>query len=168
MADFKKALPFILKWEGGFVNDPDDPGGATNKGITLKTYQYTFGKDRTVEDLKNITDDEVETVYKGEYWDKVKGDDIDSQQIAGFLFDFSVNCGVRTAVRHLQQILSLEADGVFGKMTLEAVNGYPDKKRLFEHLKKDRLEYYRSLCEKNGVLNKFLKGWENRVNSWKW
>lgn len=80
MADVKKLAPFILKWEGGFVNDPDDLGGATNMGITIATYRvYRKRKglpEPTVDDLKHLSNDEWIDVLKSLYWDKWKADQI--------------------------------------------------------------------------------------------
>ena len=56
MADYRKLVPFIKKWEGGFSNHPNDKGGATNKGVKLSTYRMVYGKDKTVDDLKNLTE----------------------------------------------------------------------------------------------------------------
>lgn len=63
MADFKKALKKVLKWEGGFVDDPDDLGGRTNKGITQRTYNIYYSGD-----VKDITDEQVEAIYKSGFW----------------------------------------------------------------------------------------------------
>ena len=83
MANSSKLVPFILQWEGGFVNDPLDLGGATNKGITIGTfteYKKRKGlKAPTVQDLKNISDEDWHAVFKGLYWDRWKADDIKSQ-----------------------------------------------------------------------------------------
>lgn len=85
MAYVNKLRPFILKWEGGFVNDPDDLGGATNKGVTIGTYrQYRASKklpEPTIEDLKNISDEEWTEIFKKFYWDRWKADKINNQSI---------------------------------------------------------------------------------------
>ena len=87
MANAHKLVPFILKWEGGFVDDPLDKGGATNKGITLKTFQYHFGKNKTVNDLKHITDEQWFEIFKEDFWDRWKADDIKNQSIANILVE---------------------------------------------------------------------------------
>ena len=63
MADYRRLVPFILKKEGGFVDDPDDLGGATNKGVTFATFQYYMGKNKTIDDLKHITDDQWMVIF---------------------------------------------------------------------------------------------------------
>ena len=94
MANVSKLVPFILKWEGGFVNDPDDLGGATNKGITLsayETYCYRKGYPKpTVECLKNISDATWMDILKTLYWDKWKADQIVNQSVANILVDLSL------------------------------------------------------------------------------
>ena len=74
MADYRKLVPFIKKWEGGFSNHPQDRGGATNKGVTLTTYRMVYGKDKTVDDLKNMTESQWNYIFKKLYWDKWKAD----------------------------------------------------------------------------------------------
>ena len=92
MANSSKLIPFILQWEGGFVNDPDDLGGATNKGITIGTFaEYKKRKGQkapTVTDLKNISDAEWHDVFKSLYWDRWKADEIKSQSVANILVDW--------------------------------------------------------------------------------
>ena len=82
-----KFIKFILSWEGGFVNDPRDSGGATNKGVTLSTFQTVFGKDKTVKDLKNITDEQWEIIFKKYYWNRYKADQIKDEWIKYILVD---------------------------------------------------------------------------------
>ena len=85
MAKAELLKPFILRWEGGFVDDPLDRGGATNKGITIGTFRNFYGKDATVEQLKNITDEQWLHIFKSGYWDKWKADDIENQSIANIV-----------------------------------------------------------------------------------
>lgn len=92
MADVNKLVPFILRWEGGFVNDPDDLGGATNKGVTIATYEAYCKKKGypkpTVERLKNLTQEEWTEILKTMYWDRWKADEIKSQSVANILVDW--------------------------------------------------------------------------------
>lgn len=92
MANVEKLVPFILKWEGGFVNDPDDLGGATNRGVTLATYaQYCKKKGYPVptdERLKNLSEREWAEILKTMYWDRWKADKIVNQSVANILVDW--------------------------------------------------------------------------------
>ena len=112
MADVRKLAPFILKWEGGFVNDPDDLGGATNMGVTIGTwkscgYDKDGGGDIDVDDLHLLTrEDVVNRVLKPHYWDRWKADLIQDQSVQIFLW---TGCGhpVRTELRFLNACLVL-------------------------------------------------------------
>lgn len=121
MADVKKLAPFILKWEGGFVNDPDDLGGATNMGVTMATYKvYCKRKGRpepAIDDLKHLSNDEWIDILKSLYWDKWKADQIKSQSVANILVDWvwaSGNYGIKIP----QELLGVTADGIVGKIPL--------------------------------------------------
>ena len=168
MADINKALDILLRAEGGYVNDPSDPGGATYRGITLTVFQSYYGKAMTAQNLRSMTYDQTVHIYKAGYWNKVKGDDIRTQAVADIIFDFAVNSGVSTAVKKVQQVLiarghrTVKADGLFGPVTLKAVNEDKDQPALFNDIKAARVRYYESLM-KNPSLKKFLKGWMNRL-----
>ena len=88
MDRIEKLKSFILSWEGGFVNDLRDPGGATNKGITIATFKSVFGKDKTINDLKKITADQWQTIFKKYYWDRYKADQIKDDYVAFLLVDW--------------------------------------------------------------------------------
>ncbi len=174
MANFDAFFPTLLKFEGGFVDDPADPGGATNKGITLQTFEgcarRLLGIAPTLEALKNLTDAQAGTIYKALYWDKVRGDNIEPQALANIVFDFYVNAG-GNATKLLQSVLnamganpSVVVDGSIGPATLLALQGM-DPKVVYQHYKQGRREYYHELVDNHPSLNKFLKGWLNRVNA---
>lgn len=162
MADFKKALKKVLKWEGGFVDDPDDLGGRTNKGVTQRTYNIYYSGD-----VKDITDEQVEAIYRAGFWKKIGGDDIKDQSVAELLFDYAVNSGVKTAVIKIQKLVEVNDDGVMGKITLGAINA-KDPKTLFNELWDVRAAYYKAIVAKRPTNQKFLKGWMNRLNSYKY
>jgi len=109
MASFDAFFPTMLKHEGGFVNDPVDPGGATNKGVTTGTFQSCakqyLGIEPTLENLKALTDAQAGKIYKPLYWDKVRGDEIEPQELANIVFDFQVNAGAN-ASKLLQRVLN--------------------------------------------------------------
>lgn len=157
-ANFRQALPLVLKHEGGFVNHPSDPGGATNKGITLGTYRQYVKKNGTVADLKAITDEEVAKVYKLFYWDAVKGDQL-SAGVDYAMFDFAVNSGPGRAIKFLQHIAGVAQDGVLGPVTVAAVSALAPEK-VVNQLCDDRLAFLKRLS----IWSTFGKGWGRRVS----
>jgi len=172
MADFDAFLPTLLKFEGGFVNDPADPGGATNKGITLKTFKAfakpLLGVEPTLANLKKLTNQQAGVIYKHEYWDKVQGDAITLQDLANILCDFYVNAGVN-ASKLFQQVLNkmgadLPITGKIGTQTMTALAAQ-DQTVVYRNYRQGRVDYYQNLVKKNPKLKKFLKGWMNRVNA---
>ena len=168
MADVNKLVPHILKFEGGFVNDPDDLGGATNKGVTFKMYKlYRRRKGLSVPsiaDLKKLTDEEFEYILKAIYWDSCRGDDIESQSVANAIVDWAWHSGVSTAVKEVQKILGVTADGVIGNVTLAAINSYSPLP-LFGQIQQARKVYLNRICNARPANNKFIKGWLRRVEN---
>lgn len=114
--NFEACLEFVLRWEGGFVNHPKDPGGATNKGITLATYRR-YRPGASVEDLRRITDADVARIYRDGYWNAVRGGELKSG-VDLCAFDAAVNSGPSRSIRWLQKALGVKADGVLGPATL--------------------------------------------------
>ncbi|MBC8603942.1 peptidoglycan domain protein [Parabacteroides acidifaciens] len=167
MADVNKLAPFILQWEGGFVNDPDDLGGATNKGITLSTYE-SFCRRKgypkpTVERLKNISQTDWIEILKTMYWDKWKADQIMNQSVANILVDWVWASG-GYGIKRPQKILGVKVDGIVGSLTISAVNAC-DSRELFYAIKSDRIKFIDEICESRPVNNKFKRGWLNRINA---
>jgi len=165
MAKAEILKPFILSWEGGFVNDPHDRGGATNKGVTIGTFRQVFGKDKTVADLKAITDEQWMTIFRKYYWDKWKADGINSQSIANLLVDWLWASG-SYGVKIPQRVLGVSIDGIVGTKTIAAINGYKNEKELFTKLWKEREAFCTRIAV--GSQKKFLRGWLNRLNGIKY
>lgn len=154
---FQPALKEVLKSEGGYVNHPLDPGGATNKGITQATYDAFRGARK--QSVKLITDAEVASIYKARYWDAVKGD----QLPAGLdyaVFDFAVNSGPARSAHFLQTVLGVSPDGSIGPKTLQAVLS-SDVPSVIRKLCQSRLAWLKLLK----TWSTFGKGWERRVTS---
>lgn len=170
MADPKKLIPFILKWEGGFVNDPDDLGGATNKGITIGTFsEYRKRKglpSPTVQELKNLSGNEWYEIFKTMYWDRWRGDEIKNQSVANILIDWVWASGVH-GIRRPQAILGVVPDGIVGAKTIAALNAaHPG--RVFEAIKADRANFIDEICKARPKNEKYRKGWMNRINAIKY
>lgn len=162
MASFDKYAPILKQWEGGFVYNPKDPGGATNMGVTLATYRKFYGAQKSVADLKNISREEWTAIMRT-YWDACKADEIANQSIANIIVDFHVNAGVK-ALTCVQRTLGCTPDGIFGKKTLSAINAEPQE-CVFCKIKKARIGYYEDVVRNRPSSAVFLKGWLNRVNS---
>ena len=156
-ANFFKSLEMVLKHEGGFVDHPEDPGGATNKGITHKTYSDFLGRPlEDVSELKNIPDEHVQQIYKDGYWNRVKADQL-SSGVDFCIFDWAVNSGPGRAAKALQKAVMVTQDGAIGPMTLAAVEEeLPEE--IIEKITKEREEFYRSLR----TFDTFGKGWLRR------
>ena len=166
MANFEQAVQLILKHEGGYVDHPSDPGGATNRGITYQLftqYAMTLGLNKTIDSLKTLTEDQAKFIYKEHFWDKMRGDEIKSQAVAEIVFDAFVNMGNR-AIKLLQIELGVGIDGDFGPVTLNALNQAAPIV-LFEQFKDARIDFYKRLAENKPSSKVFLKGWLNRINS---
>ncbi len=154
---FNSALKEVLKHEGGFVNHPADPGGATNKGITIATYRKWVDRDGTVDDLKKITDAQVAKVYRSVYWNAVKGDELQSG-LDYAVFDFAVNSGPNRAAKYLQAVVGVAQDGKIGPKTIEAAN-VRDPSKVINELCDRRQAFLKALK----TFPTFGKGWTRRV-----
>lgn len=167
MADVRELLPFILRWEGKFVNDPTDKGGATNMGVTLKTWRSVgYDKDGDgdidVDDLKQLTPEEVrDRVLKPHYWDRWKADQLRSQRVANILVDWTW-CSGKWGIVIPQRILCVPDDGIVGPLTISAANNI-DPERFIALIYDARKEFLRQIVQKNPAQQKFYRGWLNRL-----
>lgn len=168
MANVNQLAPFILKWEGGFVNAPADLGGATNMGVTIGAwkscgYDKDGDGDIDVDDLRLLTrEDVVNRVLKPHYWDRWKADDIKSQSVANILVDWVWASGAH-GIKIPQRLLGVSVDGIVGPKTLAAVNAR-NPRELFDMIKIARFDFIEDICRKRPANNKFKRGWMNRIN----
>lgn len=167
MSRIDECLKFTLKWEGGYVNDPDDPGGATNYGVIQETYdKYRDGKGLEKQSVKKISKEEYTEIYRKSYWNAVKADKIPAP-LDLVMFDSGINNGMRTSIKWLQASVGAAADGDWGAKTDKAISEYIEEHgalKLAQQVLNFRESRYRSLVVKNPKLKKFLKGWMNRIN----
>lgn len=169
MADVNKLAPFILRWEGGFVDDPLDRGGATNMGVTITTWrQVGYDKDGDgdidVDDLRKLTtDDVIARVLKPHYWDRWRADEIHNQSLANILVDWVWASGVH-GIKIPQKILGVTVDGIVGPKTLAALNSRPAED-LFYQIRQARLNFVDQIVRNNPSQKRFINGWKNRINA---
>ncbi len=167
---YEKCLKMMLKHEGmdvatgktGFVMDPDDnDGGATNYGITRKTFQDYMGRDVSIDEMRWMPWESVKAIYRKGYWDRYRCDDMPTEGLGLMVFDFAVNSGNRSA-KILQEIVNTKVDGHIGEKTMKLVKAH-DPDFLKEQFHKKRQEFYDYLA-KNGK-EKYIRGWTNRNNA---
>ena len=156
-SNFDRSFKAVLKHEGGYVDHPRDPGGATNLGITIGTLKAYRGKRVTKADVKNLTVAEAGAIYRKNYWDKVVGDDL-PQGVDYAMFDFAVNSGPSRSVKFAQRVVGVTSDGALGPITMKAILGYKPEV-LIESLCNRRLAWLKSL----GTWGTFGRGWGRRV-----
>lgn len=162
MADYKKLIPIVKRWEGGFANHPADPQGATNSGVTIATFRSVYGKNKTVQDLKNMTNEQWEYIFKTRFWDKWKADEINNQSIANLLVDWLWTSGVY-GIKYPQSVLGVKVDGIVGAKTLSAINNYPNQKELFQKLWNRRKKHFDDIVKNRPQSKVFYKGWIRRL-----
>ena len=157
-SNYEKCLETILHHEGGYVNHPKDPGGETNLGVTKRVYEDFGG----TKDMKDLTVDDVAPIYKKEYWDRVKGDELPSG-LDLCVFDFGVNAGTGRAAKYLQSMIGSTPDGGIGPNTLKALGLYIEDmgvEATITEYQSRRQDYYEGLDH----FPTFGKGWTRRVS----
>lgn len=175
MSNFELAIPTVLRHEGGYVNNPSDPGGATKYGISLRWLkaQGLYGDlngDLQVDiaDILALTPDKAQEFYRVQWWDKYGFGRIIDQSIATKVFDTAVNMGTPRAVKFAQNaVISLGGvlsapDGVLGPNTVQAINSQPAAV-LLQGLRTQQAAFYKKLATENPKLAGFLTGWLNRA-----
>lgn len=188
MAEFDKAHNLTAKIEGGYVNDPQDKGGETYKGIARKYHSNWAGwiiideykKDHQLKRNDVIRDEQLEFLtllfYREKFWDVNRLDGLDNQDVANEIYDTGVNMGITTAAKMLQEALNLlnrnerdyrdlTVDGKIGTITLSKTNVFCRKhpKALLKTLNGLQFMRYVEICKKNPVQERFFRGWLLRV-----
>lgn len=172
MADFQIAIPKLLKAEGGHVNHPNDKGKETNMGITIKKARKFEWKG----EMKDLPVELAIRIYKEEYWDVMKLDQIKNQTLADILFNFGVHCGTGTASKTLQRTLNILnrnnvswwdtiVDGLVGPKTRTIVNALSDSDMMYtmKILIGLQFERYIVIVERDSTQEIFIRGWINRI-----
>ena len=188
---FLKAFSALMKHEGGWVNDPNDPGGATKWGVSLRflrniypqssTYKRLFGNQQpSAELVNNLTQAHAKAFFNDYFWEPVKGDHY-NERMATAVSDFAYNAGVKRAIKVAQLALNaiakrvafvegvatspiLKVDGVLGPKTLERLRVQSGKADAFLFTFADmRIKFYEDLANRRPSMVKFLKGWKRRT-----
>jgi lysozyme family protein len=157
-SNFERSLSAVLRHEGGYVDHPKDPGGATNRGITIANFRRYVKPGGTKADLKKLTEEQASAVYRKGFWAVLLADDLPSG-VDYAVFDYGVNSGPARAAKALQTIVGAKADGVIGPKTIAAVEVYANKAELIEELCAQRLAFVKRLK----TWPTFGKGWERRI-----
>lgn len=172
-ANVGKLAPIVSKWEGHFVNDPTDRGGATNMGITIGTWKqigYDKNGDNRIDttDIKLLSKKDFEVVLK-KYWDKWQGDKIENQSIANILVDWYWGSG-KWGIVIPQRILGLKEDGIVGNITVNTLNAAikKDGQWLFDKIYAARVKFLNDIVKSRPKQKRFLKGWLNRLADFKY
>ena len=154
--NFDKCLEMLLEHEGGFVNHPRDPGGMTNLGVTQRVYERWVGKKVTEKDMRDLTVEQVAPIYKNDYWNKCKCDDLPSG-LDWSVFDWAVNSGPGRSAKALQGIIGATQDGGIGPLTLKLIEQH-DPKEMINKMHDKRQGFYEGLK----TFDTFGKGWSRR------
>ena len=166
MADVNILAPKIFKWEGGFVNDPLDRGGATNMGVTLATWrQVGYDKDGDGDidaaDMRLLTRADATVVLKKFYWDRWKADQIVNQSVADILVDWVWASG-KWGIVIPQRLLGVADDGSVGPKTVTALNS-ANQQEIHGKIADARATFIDDLIRHDPTQERFRKGWMNRL-----
>ena len=156
-SNFKQALEYLVKSEGGYVDNPKDPGGRTNLGVTQKVWESWVGRESNEKEMRALTKTDVEPLYKRKYWDACRCDDLPTG-LDYLVFDFAVNAGVGRSAKTLQSCVGVSVDGQIGNQTIEAIKKIAPSD-LIERFSEVKINFYKSLV----TFPTFGKGWLNRV-----
>jgi lysozyme family protein len=154
---FQKCIGIILRNEGGYVNDPNDPGGETNFGISKRSFPDV--------DIKALTVDMAKDIYFNNYWNNLGFEGVTPDTLALQMFDMAVNAGSKAAIKSVQAIVGVSKDGILGPDTLQKINSYDSSQRLLNLYMDARIDFYKGIAKSNPKLNGFLRGWADRVKN---
>lgn len=169
MANFKETFPLMIAHEGGYGNDPDDPGGETYKGVSRKIFSKWEGWTK-VDMLKRMSgfpanldkdpelQQSVEDFYRVTFWDKMNGDQIENQEVASSIFDFGVNGGIGTSSALAQMVVGVKPDGVIGPDSLTAINAF-DPEHFLAAFTVAKIARYVNIVKKRPTSRKYFYGW---------
>lgn len=169
MANFYTAYELVADAEGGYQKHPNDTGNynslgnlvGTNWGISAPVYENWIGRPPTEGDMRSMSAQDARAIYRANFWDDIRGDQIQSQAVANIFFDGRVNHG-RTGTKIMQRVLNIPDDGRVGPQTIQAINA-ADPGQLYVAYREARRKFYYELSESRPSLSVFLQGWLNRL-----
>jgi len=165
MSVFDKAFEDTIIIEGGYADDPLDRGGKTKYGVT-ESLARRYGYEG---DMKDLSIDFAKMVYKKEFWDKMRLDEIESDKLKRLIFDAGINHGQGRAVRFAQKAYNtlsertITVDGIIGSQTINAVNSYPYELDLAYWYVAIRSNYFKAIVDNDDSQKRFIRGWGRRV-----
>jgi lysozyme family protein len=169
---FALAIPAVLQHEGGFVDSPNDPGGATDFGVSLRwlkaqglltELEHSTQTDDPVLAVKRMTQPDAEAFYQQFWWDNYEYSTIDAQNVANKILDMAVNLGAPRAHRMVQSAVGVKSDGVLGPTTYGEIN-HTQNTSLILTLKNAQASFYRNLVAVKPQMGQFLEGWLKRAS----
>lgn len=158
--NFDKAIEHTLKEEGGYVNNPKDPGGMTNLGVTARVWEEWVGHPVDEKQIRALTKADVVPLYQRKYWNATRCSELPSG-IDLCVFDTAVNSGPGRAVKILQNCLGVPADGAIGPTTIAAVSQFKGSSLI--HLIEDYCSARQAFLISLPTFATFGKGWTARV-----
>jgi lysozyme family protein len=159
VGEFQRCLKWVLVIEGGYIDDPDDPGGATNQGVTQRVYDdYRRSMGNKPQPVRLMANHERDAIYRIRYWALIKADSL-PPGVSLVVFDGAVHSGVSQSVKWLQRAVGVPADGVIGPQTLTAVRAFDNPGVLIERICGQRLMFLQALK----TWKKYRNGWTKRV-----
>lgn len=164
MSKFKASVNKVFDHEGGYVDHPNDAGGATNMGITMAVLRKWRGSPIAKADVREMKREEAEAIYKSWYWDLVRGDEL-PWGVGHVAFDAAVNSGGSQSIKWLQRAVGVKDDGILGPRTMAALQTV-DAGKLIDKALDLRLATMRTMRNRNtGALlwPSFGKGWTSRI-----
>ena len=161
--NFDSSFLHVMQSEGGYVNDPKDPGGETNLGVTKAAWAAYLGRPVADGEMKALSVETVKPFYKKMYWDKMRGDEL-PKGLDYLAFDFAVNAGAGQAAKFVQRAVGAVADGAIGPATVALVLNV-DPRTLILGFTNQKEMFYKDLAERKPDLTKFLKGWLTRAST---
>lgn len=159
MANFDEAMKVILRHEGKYSNDSNDPGGETNYGISKRSYPNL--------DIKNLTVEQAEEIYKRDFWDANNLERIQSDAVATKIFDMCVNMGSKRGIELAQRAVSevgqsINEDGRMGPVTYNNINSLPEEV-ILRAIKNQAISYYRAIVARKPSMSKYINSWLKRA-----